>query len=471
MESFDFTKLTEQISGFVWGNFLMFFLLGTGVYLLIRLGAVQIRLFFHSWSLIFAKDDTEKASGEITQFQALSTVLAATIGTGNIAGVATAIASGGPGAVFWMWVTAFVGMGTKFCCCLLGQKYKQTDKNGEVSGGPMYYLKYGMKVPWLGILFALFTAIASFGIGNMVQANSAASPVNDMLATAGLIEATSTDAFCVYRLVIGVLMAIAVGAVIIGGIKRIGSVAEKVVPLMALVYFAGGLTVILMNAAKVPSAFALIFSSAFGVESVAGGVLGYGVAQAMRFGISRGLFSNEAGLGSAPIAYATVKTSHPVKGGLVAMLAPFIDTIVVCTLTAIVIIISGLYTTEGLTGASLTAAAFEAGLPGWGAHIVSVGLSLFAFTTMVGWSYYGDRSVKFLFEKHGNRPVVIYRIIFVLLIPVGAAVPLPIVWNLSDIANGLMALPNLVALIALSGVVATELKNYLSLMNEKSDNA
>ncbi len=441
-----FSVIVEQIDGWVWGCFLMFLLVGTGIFLSLRLRFVQFRLFRHAWSLISGRWDDPKDQGEITHLQALSTALSATVGTGNIAGVATAIAAGGPGAVFWMWVTAVVGMCTKFTCCLLAQRYREIDANGEVSGGPMYYLRDGLKLPRLGWLFAFFAAIASFGIGNMVQANSVANPLHDYLGWP--------------KELIGLVLAVLVALVIIGGVRRIAFIAEKIVPFMAIAYVLGALTILFYHLDRAPHAFAAIFSGAFGAEPVAGGIIGHTMAQTMRFGIARGLFSNESGLGSAAIAHAPAKTSEPVREGLVAMLGPFIDTLVICTMTALVIIISGLYTETNLTGATLSSAAFDQMLPGMGKQIVSFGIIFFAFTTMVAWSYYGDRSVKMLFKGYGAKAVKIYRWIYVLLIPVGAAASLPLVWNLSDIANGLMAFPNLIALIGLAPVAARLLKDY-----------
>lgn len=442
----DFAAWVEIIDGWVWGYFLIFLLVGTGIFLTIRLRAVQIRQFFHGWGLISGKWDNPKDAGEITHFQALSTALSATIGTGNIAGVATAITLGGPGAVFWMWVTAAVGMCTKFTCCLLAQCYREFDEKGVVAGGPMYYLKNGLKLPWLGWLYALFAAVATFGCGNTVQANSVAAPLYDYLG--------------VPKLLIGIILAILVALVIIGGVRRIAKVAETIVPFMCVVYVISALIILITHFSAIPAAFSEIFQGAFGFQSAAGGAIGYTVAQAMRWGIARGLFSNESGLGSAAIAHAPAKTKEPVREGFVAMLGPFIDTLVICTMTALVIIISGLHRTTDHTGASLSALAFNQTLPGFGAHVVSFGLIFFAFTTIIAWSYYGDRAVLFLFGRYGRQATLIYRWLYVLAIPVGATLSLPLVWNLSDIGNGLMAFPNLVALIGLSGVVARHLRDY-----------
>ncbi|MBN2384165.1 sodium:alanine symporter family protein [bacterium] len=440
-------NLVDTIDGIVWGYFLMFLLIGVGLFLTIRFRFVQFRHFRHAWSLITGRWDDPNDHGEITHLQALSTALSATIGTGNIAGVATAIASGGPGAVFWMWMTALVGMCTKFTCCLLSQKYREVDDKGVVAGGPMYYLRDGLNLKWLGVIFAFCAAFASFGIGNMVQSNSVIQPLHDY--------------FNLNKLVMGLILAFIVALVIIGGVKRIARVAEKIVPFMVVIYVTAAIVILIMNYKLVPAAFMSIFYGVLGLKSATGGVLGYGVAQAMRFGIARGLFSNESGLGSAAIAHAPARTAEPVREGFVAMLGPFIDTIVICSMTALIIIISGLYNTpEQLTGATLSARAFDHSLHGIGHHVVSFGLVFFAFTTIIGWSYYGDRSVKFLFGRQGDKAVVIYRWLYVFLIPVGATVPLNLVWALSDIANGLMAFPNLIALVGLSGVVAHQLRDY-----------
>ena len=463
-----FSKWVEIASGYVWGYFLMFMIVGTGLWLTYKMRLVQVRFFSHAWSLITGKWDKPEDKGEITHFQALSTALAATVGTGNIAGVATAIASGGPGAVFWMWVSALIGMCTKFTCCLLALKYREIDSDGEVSGGPMFYLRDGLNMPRLGMLFAIFAFIASFGIGNMVQANSVAAPLHSYLTESGLAEGPGNGSIDMVRLGIGVVIAFLVGIVILGGIKRIASFADKIVPLMAFGYVAASLYILFIQRENLIPAFKMIFGSAFGLREAAGGMLGFGVAQAMRWGVARGLFSNEAGLGSAPIAHAAAKTSEPVREGMVALLEPFIDTIIICTMTAMVIITSGYFDPAnatlfaGLKGSELTAAAFRHNVP-WGHHVVSIGLIFFTFSTMVGWSYYGDRSVRYMFDANPQRAkkaVFIYRLVYVLLIPVGAAVPLELIWNLSDIANGLMAFPNLIALILLSGVASEMLRDY-----------
>jgi AGCS family alanine or glycine:cation symporter len=443
-------QLLSTVSGFVWGPVTIILLVGTGVMVALITRAIQLRKFAYAWKLISGKFDDPDDDGEITHFQALSAALSATIGTGNIAGVGTAIALGGPGAVFWMWVTAVFGMGLKYAECLLSLKYRTIHNDGTVGAGPMYYLEKGLGQKWLGILFAVFAAIASFGIGNMVQANSVAEP---LLKTFG-----------VPKLVTGLIIGGLVFAVIVGGIKRIGQVASRLVPFMAVFYVGGALWVIVINFEMIPAAFAMIFSDAFTGSAATGGFAGAALAQAIRFGVARGVFSNEAGLGSAPIAHGAAQTKEPVREGLVAMLGPFIDTIVICTMTAMVILTTKAFTLTGtdgnaLTGAVLTAKAFNMGLPGPGDYIVSIGIIFFAFSTAISWSYYGDRCVDYLF---GEKMVMPYRVIYCILLPVGAAVELTTVWTISDIFNALMAWPNLVGLILLSPVVIKTTKEYFS---------
>lgn len=437
-------ELLGQISGMVWGLGTIVLLVGTGVYITLIVSGIQVRKFFYSWRLISGKYDNPEDKGEVTHFQALSAALSATIGTGNIAGVGTAIAMGGPGAVFWMWVTAVFGMALKYAECLLSLNYRVISPEGVVGAGPMYYLEKGLNQKGLGVLFALFATIASFGIGNMVQANSVAEPV---LTHFGLAKHWT-------GLIIGVL----VFAVIVGGIKRIGQVASKFVPFMALFYVAGGLYIIFTNIQAVPDALTLIFREAFTGSAAAGGFAGATLAQVIRFGVARGVFSNESGLGSAPIAHGAAKTEEPVREGLVAMLGPFIDTIVICSMTALVIIITDTYS-SGETGADLTAKAFSMGIPGAGGYIVAFGLIFFAFSTAISWSYYGDRCINYLF---GESMVTPYRILYCILLPVGAYIKLEIVWSISDIFNALMAWPNLIGLIFLSPVVIRMTREYFS---------
>lgn len=441
-------QIITNVDSIVWGPATIIFLVGVGIYLTIRLGFIQLRGFFHSIQLVRGKYDHPDDEGDINHFQALSSALAATIGTGNIAGVATAISLGGPGALFWMWVTAFVGMATKYTSCTLSQLYRNINKDGSVSGGPMYYLERGLGQRWLGMVFAAFTVIAGFGIGNMVQANSVAQPLYDL---AGMPKWIS-----------GLIMMILAGSVILGGIKRIATVTSTMVPFMSLFYFVGAFLILTFHANRIPDLFSLIFYHAFQPTSAVGGFAGATVMESMRYGVARGIFSNEAGLGSAPIAHAAAKTKEPVREGLVASLEPFIDTLVICTMTGLVILLSGLWNQTDAagvqyTGATLSALAFDTGLPVVGKYIVPVGIVLFAFSTILGWSYYGDRAVEYLF---GSKSIRTFHIVWILAIPVGAVVKLNLIWSISDVANIMMAAPNLVGLILLSGVAARETKEY-----------
>ncbi len=442
------TQWIDAFDSFVWGPPLMILLVGTGLFLTIRFGFVQFRGFFHGTEVIRGHYDHPDHPGEISHFRALTTALSATIGTGNIVGVAAAILAGGPGAVFWMWITALVGMATKYTSCTLAVHHRRIDERGVAHGGPMHYIDLGLgpRFKWLAVLYALFTALASFGIGNMFQANNIATSVISLLP--GDIASASLAA----RIPIGLLMAGLVGLVILGGVKRIAAVASKLVPFMVVVYFGSGLVILFMNFPQIPAALGLIFDQAFHApEAVAGGLLG-GV---IRQGVARGLFSNEAGLGSAAMAHGAAQTDEPVREGMVAMLGPFIDTIIVCTMTALVIIITGAHEVISDKGL-LTASAFDAGLPGFG-RMVDFGIVLFAFSTLVAWSYYGDRAVDYLF---GRRAVTPYRILYTVVIVIGASLKLDLVILLCDAVNGLMALPNLVALLALSPLVAKITADY-----------
>lgn len=444
-------ELLEKIDGYVWGLPTIILLVGTGIFITFLMKMIQFRQFVYGWKLISGKYDNPEDEGEVTHFQALSTALSATIGTGNIAGVGTAVAIGGPGAIFWMWVTAIFGMGLKYAECLLSLNFRKVHSDGTTGGGPMYYLEHGLGQKWLGVTFAVFAAIASFGIGNMVQANSVAEPL--------------LDTFGVPKLVTGIILAVLCFAVIVGGVKRIGAVSSKVVPAMAVFYILGALLVILAHLGDVPAAFAQIFHDAFSGTAATGGFVGAGIAQAIRFGVARGVFSNEAGLGSAPIAHGAAQTKEPVREGLVAMLGPFIDTLVICTMTGLVIIMTGAFTMKGadgaaLTGAVLTKTGFQNGMPfAGGEYIVTIGIIFFAFSTVIGWSYYGDRCIDYLF---GQKAVLPYRIIYCMIIPVGATIKLSLVWTISDIFNALMAWPNLIGLIFLSPVVVRMTKEYFA---------
>ena len=442
--------LTEQsgaLSGMLWGSpVTLAALLGTGLYLTLRLGFVQLRGFRHATQLLSGKYTDPRHVGEVSHFQALSTALSATVGTGNIAGVATAISLGGPGALFWMWVTAFLGMATKFAESTLALRFREVSPTGEIAGGPMYTLLHGLQMKRLAVLFAAFALIASFGIGNMVQANSVVDGLGYLWP-----EARG------FGWAIGLLLATLVGLVILGGVRRIARVAAVLVPFMALFYVVAALLVLINHAATIPAAITTIIDGALNVPAVGAAAVG----EAIRWGVARGLFSNEAGLGSSPMAHAAGRTNEPVREGLVAMLEPFIDTLVICSMTGLVIIVTGSYIDrpEALVGAALTAHAFGTTLGTAGAGVVGVGLTLFAFSTIISWSYYGDRSARFLF---GEGAVLPYRVVYALLVVFGAAVPLQLVWNFADIANILMALPNLIALLLLAGLVKRMRDTYFS---------
>ncbi|MDL4841823.1 alanine/glycine:cation symporter family protein [Aquibacillus rhizosphaerae] len=439
-------EIISQISGYVWGPPLLILLVGTGIYLTIRLGFLQFRMLPYALKLAFspAKQD-KKAEGDISHYQALSTAMAATIGTGNIVGVATAVVVGGPGAVFWMWITALVGMATKYAEAILAVKYRVKNSKGEMSGGPMYYLEKGLNAKWLGVLFAIFGSIAAFGIGNMVQANSVSDVAN--------------SSFNIPTWVTGVALSVIAALVILGGIKSIGKVTAFFVPIMAAFYVIGGLIIIILNFDLVPTAFSTIFSDAFTGSAVGGGLLG----TAIRYGVARGVFSNEAGLGSAPIAAAAARTDYPGRQALVSMTQVFIDTIIVCTITGLTIVMGNLYA-GGLNGGELTSASFEMFLGGTGQYVVTIGIILFAFSTLVGWSYYGEKCFSYLFK---DNAIIYYRLAFILFIFVGSIASLDVVFGFADIMNGLMAFPNLIGLLGLSGVVVAETKRFMKVAQEE----
>jgi AGCS family alanine or glycine:cation symporter len=437
-------NILTQIRDYIWGLPLIILLVGTGIYLTMRLRGLQIRGLFYSLYLAFIKrkeDDQEK--GDISHFQALMTALAATVGTGNIAGVALAIFTGGPGALFWMWITGIFGMATKYAEAVLAIKYRETDEFGTMSGGPMYYISKGLGWKWLGVLFAVFASVAAFGIGNMVQSNSVADVAN--------------SSFGIPYWTTGLILAIFTAMVVLGGIKSIARVTQVLVPLMIIIYFTGASIILIMKITAIPKIFVLIFKSAFTPAAATGGFLGATLMHTIRMGVSKGVFSNESGLGSAPIAAAAAKTPNPVKQALVSMTQTFIDTLVVCTLTGLVILSSGLWT-SGYTGAELTALAFDTSLPGgMGAFIVTIGLIFFAYSTILGWCYYGEKSIEYLFSE---RWVKGYRVVFVIFVAIGAMLKLEVVWRVSDIMNGLMAFPNLIGLLGLSGIIVSETNKY-----------
>ncbi|MDL1974380.1 MAG: sodium:alanine symporter family protein [Deltaproteobacteria bacterium] len=448
----DIANIITRIDGYIWGAPLMILLVGTGLYLTLRTSFIQFRAFGHGVKVLRGTFDRQDDPGEISHFRALSAALSATIGTGNIVGVAAAILVGGPGAVFWMWITAIVGMATKFGCCALSVHFRRIDESGEAHGGPMYYIEMGMgpSFKWLAVLFAMFTAAASLGIGNMFQINNLAAAVNTLLYGHDL-QSTHT-----VNLIVGIVTASAVALVILGGVKRIAGVASRIVPFMCVFYILAGLLILLLNSAAIPHGLALIFQSAFTApESVAGGLLG-GV---IRSGVARGLFSNEAGLGSAAIAHGAARTREPIREGIVAMLGPFIDTIVVCTITALVIICTGAYETVAVKG-KLTSAAFEMGLPGSG-KLVSFAIIFFAFSTLLSWSYYGDRAVDYLF---GKKAVLPYRLVYVGFVILGSVIHLNVVIDFCDAMNGLMAIPNLIALITLTPLLVSLMHDYMKRM-------
>jgi AGCS family alanine or glycine:cation symporter len=441
-----FHNFVSNISGIVWGPPLLILLVGTGIYLTIRLSFLQFSTLPYALKLAFSKKhQDQKSKGDITHYQALTTALAATIGTGNIAGVATAVVLGGPGAVFWMWITAIFGMATKYAEGILAVKYRIAGPNGQMSGGPMYYIEKGLGWKWLAILFAVFGAVAAFGIGNMVQSNSVAS---------------AATLFSIPVWVTGLVLAGFSALVILGGIKSIGRVTAFFVPIMALFYVIGGLVIIIGNLNLLPAAVGLIFTEAFTGSAALGGAVG----AAIRYGVARGVFSNEAGLGSAPIAAAAAKTDYPGRQALVSMTQVFIDTIIVCSITGIILVMGGMYIGGDVTGAALTSATFASFLGTTGTWIVSIGLIFFASSTILGWSYYGEKCFSYLF---GDKAIRFYRIAFVAAVFVGAVIKLELVWDIADVMNGLMAVPNLIGLLALSGVVVAETNIFLKKAREE----
>ncbi|HQO95105.1 MAG TPA: sodium:alanine symporter family protein [Sedimentibacter sp.] len=448
-------KINSAVNGIVWGPLIIILIIGTGTYLSFMTGFFSITklgyILKNTLLKMFAKDD--KGEGEVTAFQAVATALAATVGTGNIAGVATAIALGGPGAVFWMWLAAIMGMTTKYAEVVLAVNYREKTEDGRFVGGPMYYITNGLgkSWKWLAVLFAFFGTFASFGIGCMVQSNSVA------------LSAQST--FGIPVLATGIVLAILTAVVIVGGIKRIGAFTEKLVPFMAALYILGGLWLLISNAAKIPAAFAMIFSNAFTGTAAVGGFTGTVMMQAIRYGVARGIFTNEAGLGSAPIAHAAATTDHPVRQGLWGVFEVFTDTIVICSITALSILVTGVWET-GESGAVLSAMAFDTGIPVVGKYIVSIGLILFAYSTILGWEYYGERCLEYLF---GTKPIFAYRIIWVIAVIVGAVGGLTFMWDLADTLNGLMAFPNLVGVLMLSPVVFKLTKEYFSSDKSKAE--
>lgn len=436
-------EILNAVDGFVWGPPLMILLMGTGILLTVRLGLLQVVKLPKALQLIFSARN--KGEGDVSSFQALCTALAATVGTGNIVGVATAIKLGGPGALFWMWLAAFFGMATKYAEGVLAVKYRTYDDNGNASGGPMYYIEQGLgkKFKPMAVLFSVFGVMtACLGSGTFPQVNAITSIVH--------------VSFGISEYIVAAILTVLVGCVIIGGLQSIANVASKIVPFMAVVYVLATLSVLVYYADALPQAVALVIEGAFSGTAAAGGFAGAGVMLAMRSGIARGIYSNESGLGSAPIVAAAAKTKWPAEQGLVSMTGTFIDTIIICTMTGLTIIVSGVWNGD-LNGAPLTEAAFASAFPAIAKYILSGGLTLFAFTTIIGWNYYGERCVEYLF---GVKAIMPYRIFYICLVGMGVFLKLDMIWILADIVNGLMAIPNLIALLGLSGVVVAETKLY-----------
>ena len=429
----------QSISDWVWGPPLLILLFGTHLFLTFRLRFIQ-RYLPQAIKLSLSRE--KEGAGDVSQFGALTTALAATIGTGNIVGVATAVSVGGPGAVLWMWLTGVFGVATKYAEAVLAVKYRVVTKEGTMAGGPMYALERGMNAKWLGVVFAALTAVAAFGIGCMTQANSISSLAKESLGLNPWIT--------------GGIMTVLTAVVILGGIQSIASVCEKLVPFMPIFYVLGCLILLIMHASTLPETIVTIVTSAFAGQAAVGGFIGAGISQAIRYGIARGLFSNESGLGSAPIVAAAAQTRNPVRQALVSSTGTFWDTVVVCAMTGLVVVNSGEWK-NGLSGAALTHRAFE-DIPVLGGLILTVGLLTFVFSTILGWSYYGEKAAEYLFGSRVIRP---YRVLWVIAVMVGSVQPLAVVWTFSDIANGLMAVPNLIALLGLSGVVVKETQEYL----------
>jgi AGCS family alanine or glycine:cation symporter len=425
------TEWFEMIGSWVWGPVMLVLLVGTGLYFTVRMGGMQFRLLPHALKLAFSRQGNVGQPGEISPFQSLMTAMAATIGTGNIAGVATAMVMGGPGAIFWMWLSAMLGMATKYAEAYLAVYFRVVDDQGRVSGGPMYYIERGLKMKWLATLFAVCGTVAALGTGCSVQSNSVAQVVE--------------HSFGLMPWVTGTVLSVLTGLVLMGGLKRIAQVVSFIVPIMAIFYVGGGLLIIVNHYELVLPALTLIVQDAFTGQAVAGGAIG----AVIRYGIARGIFSNEAGLGTAPIAAASARTTKPTEQGLISMTGTFLDTIIVCSVTGIVLVMAGQYET-GITGAALTAQSFDLLLPGYGTWVVTIGLIFFAYSTILGWSFYGEKCAQYLV---GERVIKPYRVLYTAMVLVGTLITLDLVWAMSDVFNGLMAFPNLIGLLLLSGLV------------------
>lgn len=443
-------QIIKTVDGIVWGPIMLCLIIGTGIFLSARTGFLQFRKFGYMLKNtifgVFSKNQHEKDSSGVSPFQAVATAMAGTIGTGSIAGLATAIVSGGPGALFWMWVSALLGMVTKYSEIVLSLKFREKNDRGEWVGGPMYYIKNGLGIKWLAALFAVFAMIACLGTGNATQSNSIAVALDNTLHIAPWIT--------------GVVLTVIAAAVILGGMRRISSINEKLVPFMAVFFVLCSVIALIVNIRAVPAAFALIFKEAFNFKAAAGGAAGYGIMVAMQFGFSRGVFSNEAGLGSAPIAHAASSSKDPVKQGLWGMFEVFFTTIIICTLSGLVILTTGLWSGTSLDGAALSIASFDKILPGVGNIGITLATVLFALSTILGWAYYGEVSIGYLTNK-SKTAVLVYRIVYVAVVFIGTVSNLKTIWTFSSAMNGLMAIPNLIGLIGLSKVVASATKQNL----------
>ena len=445
----DIGQIIDTISKVLWGNTLVWVLIAVGIMLSLATGFIQLRKFFYGFSLISGKFDDPDAPGEITHAQALSASLSSIIGVSNIAGVGIAIAMGGPGALVWMWFTAVFGMAVKYCECLLSVKFRVIDANGSVGAGPMYYIEKGLGQKWLGILFAVLSAIGYLGVGNLVQSNTVAE--------------LTYKYFSIPKIATGVVMGFIVFLIIIGGVKRIARVASNIVPVMAAFYIIAALGVIIVNSSDIGLAFQVIFHDAFTGSAASGGFAGAALASTIRFGVMRAAYSNEAGWGSCPVVHGAVKTNEPVRQGIIAMLEPFVDTIIICTMTALVIILTGGYLT-GESGGNLAAVSFEMAYGKIGGPIVAISTIFFALTTIITCSYYGDRSINYLFGEKFVQP---YRILFCLLIPVGAITHITIAWAIGDLFSGIMIFPNLICIMFLLPVIIGTTKKYFSTPEKK----
>ncbi len=438
-----------KVNGFVWGPVMLTLLIGTGLFLSCNTKFLQFRKFGFAIKKtlggLFKKGQHNSDASGVSAFQAVATAMAGTIGTGSIAGIATAIVAGGPGAVFWMWISALLGMVTKYSEIVLSLKFREKNEKGEWVGGPMYYIKNGLGLKWLAALFAFFAMIACLGTGNATQSNS--------------ISGALFDTLNVPKLATGIVLTVIVCAVILGGMRRISSINEKLVPFMAIFYVVCSLAAVIVNIDKVPAAFSLIFREAFNFKAAAGGAAGYGIMTAMHYGFARGVFSNEAGLGSAPIAHAASSTKNPVDQGLWGMFEVFFTTIIICTLSALVILTTGLWNGSGLDGASLSIASFNKIIPGIGGVIVTMATVFFALSTILGWAYYGEVSMQYL-TKNNHKMVILYRLVYIVFVFIGAVGNLELIWSISETMNGLMAIPNLIGIIGLFKVVKTLTNDY-----------